>query len=1159
MKQDLIDLITSGYDLNNQLVGDEIVNYNKLNRMNYQVIRNLVGEFTESKSDQGDITADSRLNDNYTEVEVTLNEIFNDYRTLANNGHSIKGGQGNHSEGVHNKIWGTFASTYNHVEGNNNNIITGGHFLFGKNYTNEIDVQADGKMIDQVSGRSNHIEGAGNYILFSDNAHSEGKYTAVINSDSGHAEGYHTLAYGKASHAEGSGSGAPLIATLPISNDYSSNVNMVQSSISSIINNKNDYNNPAKGATITPSAYTLLASKAENLDSAIANQFIQYNSRVTFIQFLPESKPYFPNAAFGESSHVEGCNNASFEEGSHTEGKNSTSVSKLSHSEGDSNHTFGYGSHAEGGHNITGPFVIIDSDGKDVTRYFADNHFSSESPNMINGTFNLFSSFDSSNSTGPKLIIDKASFTNNDSSYARKFIPRTPYQYTSSIDDNYLDLYTTDRSLAGVPFYGVLPWGTEGVSSNSGNISGYQHVEGHSNLAFGNLTHVEGLQNWGISDLTHIEGYNNLATYGSNRFSGVPEDSLGSTVTVTNSSKAIHIEGEGNTVFGYGTLHIEGSSNIVTDAAFNNGIHIEGCQNIITDASAGTHIEGLNNFSNYSTNLGAHIEGAAFEYSNEYKNIYDYSSSTYKDVCFSYSTINQLLSPPYTSVKYGPTNDTRNYYIKNITVNNEDTSLTVYRQGNSATKRGAHTEGSGTAAMGIASHAEGSAYRFYKPYLNSNDWLYNYIYFNTTKANGSHIEGMGNCIYDYSDGTTSLGAHVEGIRTYIDSNSAASHAEGYCTKVYGKASHVEGAGTYVSSNAAHAEGVATSATSLGAHAEGVAVAINTGNQNSNGYYNIPVGESEQPRFTYTQSIYFGSGSGSVGEMIIYNYNDTTKTVNTLYNENVSNYNYSPDKDCPDYGVPGTVRANAPGAHAEGAGTQANTPASHAEGIVTASNGYGAHAEGILTVSTSYGTHTEGIGTFAAGYGAHAEGIGLYQQGATQIGAHVEGMHGVCNAEAGHTEGKECDVSGGIAGHAEGYQSKCYGAYGHSEGNNCLVTQQSGHAGGSSSNVHGVGGFVHGNNLQVTLPYQAAFGQFNIIDSSSTTLPFGNILFVLGSGTAANDRKNALEVDKSGNMAIEGDLTFGGGIKLSEVIEELRTSGGGSSSGASYNSADMNTY
>ena len=319
MKQDLIDLITSGYDLNNQLVGDEIVNYNKLNRMNYQVIRNLVGEFAESKSDQGNITTDSRLNDNYTEVEVTLNEIFNDYRTLENNGHSIKGGQGNHSEGVHNKIWGTFASTYNHVEGSNNNIITGGHFLFGKNYTNEIDVQADGKMIDQVSGRSNHIEGSGNYILFSDNAHSEGKYTAAINSDSGHAEGYHTLAYGKASHAEGSGSGAPLIATLPISNDYSSNVNMVQSSISSIINNKNDYNNPAKGATITPSVYTLLASKAENLDSAIANQFIQYNSNEDhYIEFLPESKPYFPNAAFGEASHVEGCNNASFEEGSHT-------------------------------------------------------------------------------------------------------------------------------------------------------------------------------------------------------------------------------------------------------------------------------------------------------------------------------------------------------------------------------------------------------------------------------------------------------------------------------------------------------------------------------------------------------------------------------------------------------------------------------------------------------------------------------------------------------------------------------------------------------------------------------------------------------------------------------------------------------------------------
>ena len=73
MKQDLIDLITSGYELDNQLVGDEVVNYNKLNKISYQLVRNLVGEFTESKSLNGDITADSRLDDNYTENHLALN------------------------------------------------------------------------------------------------------------------------------------------------------------------------------------------------------------------------------------------------------------------------------------------------------------------------------------------------------------------------------------------------------------------------------------------------------------------------------------------------------------------------------------------------------------------------------------------------------------------------------------------------------------------------------------------------------------------------------------------------------------------------------------------------------------------------------------------------------------------------------------------------------------------------------------------------------------------------------------------------------------------------------------------------------------------------------------------------------------------------------
>lgn len=1162
MKQDLIDLITAGYELNNQLVGDEVVNYNKLNTINFQIIRNLVGEFTTSKDENGTVTTDTRLNDDYTETTIALNEIFNDYNTLTSNsgkGHSIIGGQGNHAEGFHNKLWGAYASNYNHIEGYDNKVYTGGMLLLGQNFSSDAEAQTAGYVNGEMKGYGNHIEGYQNNILFANFSHVEGRSNSVIKNDCGHAEGFDTLAYGKAAHAEGTSEGRPTWDYFPVVDDYATAVNTVSTAVNNIVANASTKNNPPKNTFSEGDIYTLMASKVEDLDSAIANGFMNYESKASYIAFAPYSYSYLPNSAFGDASHTEGVANAAFEKGSHTEGQYNTAASYFAHTEGNDNHTFGQSSHAEGAYNITGAFAILDTEGKDITRNYADSTFNDT---IFDYYFSLFSAF--SPRTGAKLVFDKASFTENDISSARKFIPRTGYQYISDIDDNYLNLNNTERSLAGVPFYGVMPWGNTEIPE------GYQHAEGCRNVAFGSITHIEGLRNWAISDLAHIEGYNNLATYGANKFTGRPTDTSGTNADIyPDNSKGIHIEGQSNTVYGTGTLHIEGTNHIVDD---NNlyTVHTEGHHHIIRQAGKGVHIEGVGNYSFSNSNDGAHIEGHEFEYGKDYKweqilgsyGVREYNYSTHND------NGNNNFSKPNLSgnIKYGPTvgNDSYRDYYDTLEDGNTYNSY-KYRFSNVAYSKGAHAEGVGTAAIGIASHAEGMSYKFVRPCLSSvSATQYNEYYFSYTYANGSHIEGLGNFIddnypyspnaYEYDDGKNSLGSHAEGIINKIRYGVAA-HTEGYNTSIYmGKAGHTEGISSYVSGTAAHAEGIASSATGIGAHAEGIAVAKTGGACDTNGYYSVI--DFNQTRFAETVNLSFAQSS--IDNLIIYKSDNITKTASTLLNERLPNYNYNYLTDSPLSGSNGTTIAAGVGAHAEGAGTQSAGTASHSEGVVTVSAGTGSHAEGILTTSTTYGSHAEGIGTLAVGIGAHAEGIGLNTNGATGPAAHTEGKHCIANGEASHSEGIEC-ITTQAGGHSEGYQSSCNGVYGHAEGNNCNVTGQSGHVGGSSSNCYAQGSFVHGNNLQSTIPWQTVFGQYNILNSASTQLQYDDLIFVLGSGTAANNRKNAMEVDITGNVAFAGDILFAGGQSLSEIIEELRQSGGGSSGGASYSSADLNTY
>ena len=140
-------------------------------------------------------------------------------------------------------------------------------------------------------------------------------------------------------------------------------------------------------------------------------------------------------------------------------------------------------------------------------------------------------------------------------------------------------------------------------------------------------------------------------------------------------------------------------------------------------------------------------------------------------------------------------------------------------EGNAATGRYSHAEGSETMASGNYSHAEGAG----------------------TKAidAGAHAEGNGSI-------ASGVSSHAEGLRTKATGDG--SHAEGYETKAFGSRSHTEGVFTEVSKMASdgknttyagHAEGQNTKVTAQYAgHAEGYHTISASNYQHVQGKFNI---------------------------------------------------------------------------------------------------------------------------------------------------------------------------------------------------------------------------------------------------------------------------------------------------------------------------------
>lgn len=159
---------------------------------------------------------------------------------------------------------------------------------------------------------------------------------------------------------------------------------------------------------------------------------------------------------------------------------------------------------------------------------------------------------------------------------------------------------------------------------------------------------------------------------------------------------------------------------------------------------------------------------------------------------------------------------------------------------------------------------------------------------------------------------------------------------------------------------------------------------------------------------------------------------------------------------------------------------------------TSTGGY-AHAEGKGTKATGECSHSEGSGTRASAAYAHAEGSGATASGNQ---AHAEGGGTTASGDASHAEGSVTKASGSSA-HAEGVWTEASATAAHAEGYWTIA----------SSN------------------YQHAGGKYNVEDADD------KFAFIIGNGTANDERSNAFAVDWDGSIYVNNSET---GVNLNTI-------------------------
>ena len=207
------------------------------------------------------------------------------------------------------------------------------------------------------------------------------------------------------------------------------------------------------------------------------------------------------------------------------------------------------------------------------------------------------------------------------------------------------------------------------------------------------------------------------------------------------------------------------------------------------------------------------------------------------------------------------------------------------------------------------------------------------------------------------------------------------------------------------------------------------------------------------------------------------------------------------------------------AHAEGGDSTASGSNSHAEGGSSTASGSNSHAEGGGSTASGSNSHAEGNGSTASESASHAEGWNTTASGSN---SHAEGNGSTASESDSHAEGNGSTASGS-ASHAEGYYTKAIGDHSHAEGCYTIAKERWSHAEGNNTIAKGECSHAEGWGTIASTLAQCVIGQYNVEDDSG-------LVFIIGNGTADNERSNALTVDWSGSITAP-NLTSPGALRL----------------------------
>lgn len=256
---------------------------------------------------------------------------------------------------------------------------------------------------------------------------------------------------------------------------------------------------------------------------------------------------------------------------------------------------------------------------------------------------------------------------------------------------------------------------------------------------------------------------------------------------------------------------------------------------------------------------------------------------------------------------------------------------------------------------------------------------------------------------------------------------------------------------------------------------------------------------------YTDGVSMTTGTG-IGPS-----SETISATGAAHSERFGNYQSNVSSGTYSHAEGNTTASTGSNSHAEGSRTLASADSAHSEGSITKASGSASHSEGATTLASGAASHAEGISTQATGTATHAEGSYTVASGTD---AHSEGVSTQATGEASHAEGNQT-VSSDFATHAEGNATSAEGPASHAEGIGTSAIGRASHAEGYMTSADS--------------DYQHVQGQFNVIDDQD------KFAFIIGNGTADDDRSNALAVDWDGKIYVDNDTT---GVDIAELADTV---------------------